>query len=148
MAEDNASIVRIAYEAFNDRALQRGAAVIADDCELVDVPSGSTFHGPEGYKQSMEGWLRAFPDGRIEITNLITADEWVIVEFTGRGTNTGPLQTPAGEVPPTGRTAEMALCDVVQVRDGRITRSRSYYDAATLLGQLGLMAEVPVGATA
>ncbi len=148
MAADNASIVRTTYDAFNDRDLERGGAAIASDAELVDVPSGTIFRGPEGYKQSMQGWLTAFPDGRIEITNLVAAGDTVVVEFTGRGTHTGPLVGPAGEIPPTGKAGQMALCDVVRVKDGKIVALRSYYDIATLLGQLGVMPELPVAAHA
>ena len=148
MAVDNASIVRATIEAFNDRDLERGAALIAPDAEFVDVPSGRISRGPDGYKQDMQGWLTAFPDGRIEITNLVSAGDTVVVEYVGRGTNTGPLMTPAGEIPPTGKAGQMALCDISQLKDGKIVAGRSYYDLATLLGQLGLMPEVPVAAHA
>jgi steroid delta-isomerase-like uncharacterized protein len=144
MAADNASIVRTMLEAFNERDLERGAAFVAPDAEFVDVPSGSRARGPEGYKQDMQRWLTAFPDGKVEITNLVSAGDTVVVEYTGRGTNTGPLMTPAGEIPPTGKAGQLALCDISQLKDGKIVAGRSYYDVATLLGQLGLMPEVPV----
>ena len=50
MAEDNASIVRTAYEAFNDRALLRGAAVIADmTLGALGTDTGGSIRMPAAY---------------------------------------------------------------------------------------------------
>jgi steroid delta-isomerase-like uncharacterized protein len=148
MGQNTATIARTVYEAFNDRDFERGLAVIAEDAEWVNMPTDDRFRGPEGFRRDLEQWANAFPDGRIEITNVRTSDDWAVVEFTGRGTNTGPLATPAGEMPATGRSVELQFCDVMEIRDGKIVRGRSYFDMATMMRQLGLMPEVPAGATA
>ena len=41
-------------------------------------------------------WATGFPDGRVEIENVIEDGDKVVLEFTGRGTHTGPLRTPMG----------------------------------------------------
>ena len=51
----------------------------------------------------------------------------------------GPLVGPQGEIPPTGKSVDVAFCDVYQFKDGKFTSLRSYFDTATLMGQLGLM---------
>jgi hypothetical protein len=53
----------------------------------------------------------------------------------------GPLETPDGEVPPTGRKIEIRFCVVTRAGDGLLIDGREYYDSKTLLTQLGLMAE-------
>ena len=58
-----------------------------------------------------------------------------------RGAHTGPLETPAGEVPPTGRRIEIEFSVVARARDGLLVDGREYYDSMTLLTQLGLMPE-------
>jgi ketosteroid isomerase-like protein len=55
-----------------------------------------------------------------------------------RGTHTGPLAAPAGDIAPTGRAIEVPFCVVVRARDGLLCEGREYSDALTLLGQLGL----------
>src|SRR5437660_1337798 len=70
---------------------------------------------------------RSFPDTGIEITNLFATEDQAAVEFIGRGTNTGPLHMPTGDVPPTGRAVEMRFCDVYRVSNGKIVSYRSYY---------------------
>jgi hypothetical protein len=52
-----ATLVQIGYDAYNDHSfdthwLQRAAAPIAEECEVVDVPSGAVLHGPEGLSTS------------------------------------------------------------------------------------------------
>ena len=111
--------------------------MIAEDVEWTTVPTGETFRGHEGFRQYMEGWSDAFPDGRAEDTNVYVGEDFAVTEFVGRGTHTGTLRTPAGEIPPTERSAEWTLCEVYQIRDGKIVRGRTYFDVATLMDELG-----------
>jgi len=69
------------------------------------------------------------------------------MEFIGRGTQTGPLATPGGAIPPTGRRVEIQFAQILTFRDGKIARARLYFDAAGMLQQLGLSA-APAGQTA
>ena len=111
--------------------------MIAEDVEWTTVPTSETFRGHEGFRQFMEGWSDAFPDGRAEDTNVYVGEDFAVTEFVGRGTHTGTLRTPAGEIPPTEHSVEWPLCEVYQIRDGKIVRGRTYFDAATLMDQLG-----------
>lgn len=112
---------------------------LAQECEVVDVPSGATLRGPEGFKQILLGFSTAFPDSRVEVTNLSTTEDGAVVEFVGRGTHTGPLHTTGGDIPATGRPFEVHFCDVYKIKDGKIVRHSTYYDALSLLQQLGVI---------
>ncbi|MCL4465454.1 MAG: ester cyclase [Chloroflexi bacterium] len=136
----NTEIARAHYEAFNERHLERGAALVAEDAQWHNVPLDITFGGKEGYREFVQGWTRAFPDFRIVIVNLFESEECVATEYIGRGTHRGPLLTPAGEVPATGRWIEVQFCDVMRIVHQRVFRVRVYFDMATLMRQLGLMA--------
>ncbi len=136
---DNISVARTFHEAWAEGNPDRGAAVIADDCEFVDVPRGEIQRGPEGYRRDYERWRTAFPDGTVEITNVIAEGDWVVVEFTNSGTNTGPLRTAIGDFPPTNRKIEVQYCSVMQIKNGKVISGRDYYDVSTILRQLGLV---------
>ena len=138
-AQDNAALVRAAYEAFNDRDLDRAAALAAEELEWLNVATGETFRGPEGYRQYMQGWIDAFPDSMTEIIEVSAGEDSVVVEFVGRGTHDGPFSGPDGEIPPTGRRVEVRFCEVHQIGGDKIVRARTYFDLATMMGQLGLM---------
>jgi len=114
---------------------------------MTDTASGETFHGPAGARQNMEGWFTPFPDANVEIVNLIAGDEWVAIEAIGRGTHTGPLHGPGGEVPPTGKSLTLPFCSTLRITAGKIVSGRDYYNLAAVMQQLGLMPE-PAAATA
>ena len=136
---DNVTVARTFHEAWAERNPDRGEAVIADDCEFVDVPRGEIQRGAKGYRHDYERWCTAFPDGTVEITNVIAEGDWVVIEFTNSGTNTGPLRTAIGDFPPTNRKIEVQYCSVMQIKNGKVISGRDYYDVSTILRQLGLV---------
>ena len=145
--EDNLRLVREFQATWNERDFDRGAAMMAPDGEILVVGSGQRFVGPEGCVAYSRMWADGFPDGRIEIVETISEDDRIAVTYRGRGTHTGTLKNASGEIPATGKEVTLEVCDVVQVRDGKIQSIRTYFDSGSLLAQLGLMAAATAGAT-
>lgn len=143
--QDNAAIVRGLYDAFNDHDLDRMAAMASKDFELVDFAAeGQVFCGPQGFREWLQIFLTAFPDAKVELTNVVGAAEgWVSTEHIGWGTHTGPLVGPSGTIPPTGRRAELPLGQLVRVENGKVALIHAYYDGATLMRQLGVFPPRP-----
>jgi steroid delta-isomerase-like uncharacterized protein len=142
MAEqDNVDIARKLYEHWNAREFDRVAELIAEDGEIVLVGSGTHFRGQDGSLEFSRMWADGFPDGKVPIARTVASGDTVVVECTGTGTHTGTLRGPAGEIPATGRSVTLQLCDVHDIRDGKIQRVGSYFDSASLLQQLGVMPE-------
>jgi len=134
-------IVRIFHESWDLRDPERGAAVIAEDCRFQDMARGELQIGPEGYKHDYYRWREAFPDGEVKVVNVIVQDNWAVVEFDNRGTQTGPLHSSLGIFPPSGRRMEIRYCSVMRVSDGMVIEGRDYYDSASIAKQLDLMDE-------
>ena len=111
-------LIRDVYAVYNDRQFERVDDLVTDDFTFVMIPTGRTFHGPDGMREYFQSWAAAFPESTVEITNLIATDDQAAVEFTGRGLHAGPLLTPEREIPPTGRRVEVQFCDVYELRDG------------------------------
>lgn len=140
MAEQwtNVEIVQDTMDAFNDRDFQRAVKWVSDDLEFTEVANGRIFRGPEGILEEYENWARAFPDGRTEVRNIQACGDWVVVEHTVKGTNTGPMPGPDGtEIPPSNRYVEVPSCDVIQLQDGKVIGGRTYFDLDTVKRQLG-----------
>ena len=144
MAEET---IRKLFDGFNNKDYDAIVALVADDFELIDCASGERYTGPEGARRNAEGWLMPFADVKVELLNVVTSGNWAVAEAVGRGTHTGPMQTPMGEVAPTGRKMELHFCSVIRVQDGKIVEERDYYDVMTIANQLGLMPE-PAASTA
>jgi steroid delta-isomerase-like uncharacterized protein len=142
--QDMAAFVRRGYDAYNahqsdPKWLDYADKDVAADCEMIDVPSGMILRGPEGMKQFLTVFATAFPDSRAEITNLFATEEHAVVEVILRGTHTGVMYSPAGELPPSGRTVALRACEVFEFRDRKITRHATYYDALGFMQQLGVL---------
>jgi len=143
-AQENLFLVRSLFDLYNSHQsdpawLDKSLAVFAADSTLTDVPSGRTLPGSDGYKQLVMFFAEAFPDSKVEVINAFATEDQLVFEFTGRGTNTGPLHLPTGDIPATGRHLEMQYCEVMQCRNGKIVSFHIYYDNMTLLQQLGLV---------
>lgn len=143
---DNATLARSLYDAFNNRDFDVLAESIAPEGTITMVGSGRTFTGPAGTRDYNTMWADAFPDGMVTVDRIIAQDDYVVVEFTGRGTHTGTLATPAGDIPATGRSVTLQLVDVLEFDAGKVKTQRSYFDTGSLMAQLGISAGQPASA--
>ncbi len=137
----NAELARRLHEAWNERAFDEMAEATAADAKITIVGSGTTYEGPDGGRAYNEMWADGFPDGKVTVDRVIDGGDYVVVEFTGRGTNTGTLKTAMGDIPATGRSMTLQLCDVMEFKDGKVQSQTTYFDTGSMMTQLGLMPE-------
>jgi steroid delta-isomerase-like uncharacterized protein len=131
-------IVQALYDRYNEKDLDGAVADVAEDAELVDPGLGQTYSGRDGVRAWMQTFATAFPDSIARLTRTVAEGDCVATEHVGTGTHTGPLASPEGDVPPTGRSIELHFGEFFQLRDGEITRLTVYWDTASLARQLGL----------
>lgn len=99
------------------------------------VATGQVFDGPDEVRRYYATSRAAFPDQRNEIHVLRHADDAVVVEFDLLGTHDGSFMGAAA----TGRAFRCRMAAVFEFEDDRIVCERVYFDAATILRQLGLV---------
>ena len=99
------------------------------------VPTGQVYDGEEQVREYFRLTRTAFPDQRNELIALHHADDGVIVEFDLKGTHTGPL----GDLEPTGRAFTCRMAAFFLFEGEKLVCERVYFDAATILTQLGLV---------
>jgi steroid delta-isomerase-like uncharacterized protein len=131
---DVRSMVREMYDAWNAKDLERVDAYAHPDCRVTNVPFGGSLDF-KGYERN---WATAFPDGKVELTNLVAEGDSVVAEFIGKGTHRGALQGPSGTIPPTNRSVELRLVEIWEFRNGKIATGRVYFDSAGFMTQLGI----------
>jgi uncharacterized protein (TIGR02246 family) len=107
------------------------------DCEVV-FP-GAVLRGIDEWREFQRMYLEAFPDGAYEVRHNEPCGDLVFVEGVWSGTQTGPLTTPEGQVPPTGRRVTVPFALVVEIRDGRLATVHNYHDRLDFLAQLELL---------
>jgi len=131
-------IVQKHYDNVSKGEWTRDREIMSPDVVTID-PGAGRIEGIEAFLAFEEVFHRAFPDGRLESRGAIESGDIAIAEGIFSGTHTGPLEGPAGTVPPTGKSLELPFCDVFRIADGKIVEHRVYYDQMAFLGQLGLV---------
>jgi hypothetical protein len=72
----------------------------------------------------------------VDVFERVETPDRVVVGFHQRGRHVGPLTTPLGVVPPTGRTVQRRIIDILTVADGLVTAVWVVSDDFDLLTQL------------
>ncbi|HEU4513245.1 MAG TPA: ester cyclase [Nocardioidaceae bacterium] len=139
---DNATLVRSLFDAWNNRDFDAVARDVDANCTIVDMGSGRTVQGPDGFVAFNTALFEAMPDAQFTLDHLTAQGETVVVEYTGRGTHTGDLVLPAGTVPATGRSITVHVCEIDEIRNDKITSARVYVDSGAVMAQLGITERV------
>lgn len=98
------------------------------------IATGDVHDGADEVAAYFDETRTAFPDQPNELLELHHADDSVIVEAMLYGTHLGPFRG----LPPTGRAFEMRFCALFVFEEDRLVCERVYFDAATILRQLGI----------
>ena len=131
-------IAKASVEAYNAKDWQRVKETIAPQVVYDEIASQRHVTGANDVITAWQGWAKALPDSRAQFTRATADGDHVTLELTWRGTHTGPLQTPNGEIAPTGKQIEVEAVQVVDVKDGKATNIRHFFDMGTILQQLGV----------
>lgn len=90
-------------------------------------------------REDVERYFGAFTDVVTEIVELLGDGDRVVLWWRTTGTHTGPYGDIAPE--PTGRSITMEGVDVFRIAGQRIVEVRSFWDAAAVYRQFGLLAD-------
>jgi steroid delta-isomerase-like uncharacterized protein len=138
---DAAKAPILAYNAKNWEAVK---TAIAPGYVYDEIGTQRTITGAEKVIEVWRGWATALPDSKAQLHGAFVSGNTVVLELTWTGTHSGPLQTPEGTIPASGRTIELRACQITEVTNGKAQATRQYFDMATLLKQIG----VEIGQTA
>lgn len=135
--QDLIATARGALEAFNASDWERTRAVLG----------ASVYHevGTQRHLQGddlvlgLQGWKQAMPDVIGTVTNAFASGNQVALEVTWSGTHTGPLQTPTGSIPASGKRQSTPAAWIFQFEGDQIKESRQYFDMLAFLQQIGAM---------
>jgi len=127
-------------EVFNSNNATTLAQLYTEDQVTICSGVPEPVRGRKAKEEFVEGFFRAFPDMNMEPTSILFSKNHIVFEVVMRGTNNGPLVSPEGEIPPTGRSIELNMIFVTRVSaEGLIEEDRTYYDTAEFMKQLGLI---------
>lgn len=125
-----------AYDSHDAAAL---AQLYTEDAVYVVSGEPEPLRGRKAIEGNCVVFFRAFPDLTVKFTNIFTSGDQFCTEFIVNGTHTGPLASPEGDIPPTGRSVQFRGAFFGKVTpEGLVAEDRTYYDTASFMNQLGL----------
>lgn len=129
------SVVERHIDAFNRR--DESAEPWAPDARMA-APGGAEPQGRDAVLDFLRVFHRAFSDGRLELITRLEDGDRAAVEGVFDGTHDGPLASPGGDVPPTGRSIRFRWAALYEVDGDRLASEHLFFDQADFLAQLGL----------
>ena len=134
MPADNKSIVRRMYEeVWNNRRLEVASELIAPShaVQLWDMADSGI--GPEAYARNVTQLVRAFPDLKLTVMDMIAENDKVVVFWNISGTHNGEFR----RIAPTGKKISIDGITINHLANGKIIDSYVSWDMLETLEQLG-----------
>jgi len=124
--------------AVNRRDPAAMAALYAPNAVVHDPQYPSPLEGRDSIQQDMADFLSTFPDLEVTVRSTVVSGNDYALEAAFTATHGGPLLTPGGELPPTGRRVNFDAAGFYRLDgQGRVLEERRYLDLARIAAQLG-----------
>ena len=138
----NEQLIRKAYEVAEKVDIKGWVDCFTPDGAFTDMSINVTYRGPAELGKTVEVYAKAFPDMHRELFRFFNVGDIVVVELALQGTHRGPLPTPMGVVPPTGKRMDAPCCDVFRIADGKIKTFNCYPSGTVIFSQLGILENI------
>jgi steroid delta-isomerase-like uncharacterized protein len=126
-------------EAFNAADWEGFRAGVADDVVYLEAGTGRRIEGADAYLELCRGWREALSDVRGTVRRSLEGGDVSALEVHWEGTHDGPLQTPEGVIPATGRSVGIEATLWTEVRDGAVVEVHHHLDVMALMAQIGAL---------
>ena len=135
--EDARAIIDSFVKFRNEGDLASADKVMHLDC-LIRYPNlPEDIVGLEAYKEYGKRTLITFPDFKLRFDDFFVKDDKIVSYWTLDATNTGPLVTPFGELPPTNKKIQISGIAVSYIVEGKVKEDVAYFDMLNFMQQLG-----------
>ena len=105
---------------------------------VLDAGMGDPIRGLGGVKTFTARFHSAFSEMFLTIHDLIAEGDCAAARWTSGGVHSGPLMSPGGEIPATGKRVAMNGMSFLRVANGRIIEERVQADIMGMMQQLGV----------
>ncbi len=117
--------------AWNSHDPAKWATHFTSDIYYEDVTFGEINRGSEEGKKFAAEFFESVPDLKLELANSSIQGEHGSIEWILSGTDKGVYKT--------GKPFRVRGASIITIKNGKISRSVDYYDAATIMKQVGLL---------
>jgi steroid delta-isomerase-like uncharacterized protein len=114
------------------------------DCVATSSSTPVHFVGHEGIKQWIENSRAMMPDLVMAFPEIVAKPDKIVAVWTMTGTQTGPMVTPGGMMPGTGRKVNITGMSIDYLKDGKLAKEVVIFNTLEMLMQLGFTLNPPV----
>ena len=132
------SVTDIWIAAWNSHDAQEVVNIFTTDVLFEDVTLGVANHGSEELRKFVASVFEAVPDAKFELVNWSVDRGHGSIEWTFSGTDHGLYKT--------GKRFSVRGVSVIDLHGGKISRELDYWNAASVMSQVGLLPSQNSGA--
>jgi steroid delta-isomerase-like uncharacterized protein len=125
--------------AFNAADWPHFKAALAPNVIYEEPTTQRRTQNADAYVQLVQGWKQAFPDAKGTIRNVVSSGNTVVQEISWTGTQTGPLLTPGGTLPPSGKPIAVQAVVWYTFQGEIIQEVHHHLDVMSMLQQIGAL---------
>jgi steroid delta-isomerase-like uncharacterized protein len=127
---DSKAIERL-FEAWNSRDAEKVVAAFDNAAVYEDVAAGQIHNGRDEIRKWVAGAFRDIGDFKLKVVRSTYYKRGGLVEWIWSGTDKGLFKT--------GKTFSVRGVSVIEVRRGKVSLYKEYYDFGTVMRQLELL---------
>jgi predicted ester cyclase len=135
----NVEVVGKATEALNAKKLPDASALMTADAVMSDQVDAKDQVGTKEIEARTNHWFAAFSDAKLASDLTVAAGDYVMRTAKFSGTHDGDL----GKLKKTGKKIDHDFAEVIQLKDGKITKLWRFHSGAQFAQQLGLTPAAP-----
>lgn len=139
IANSAGTLAAAGIEAFNRADWSALRELCSPSVVYTETGTGLRLEGIEACDAAWHAWRVAMPDLTGTVMRTLEDGDLAAIELRWVGTQTGPLATPDGEIPATGRRIEITSTQWVTARDGHTEVIDHHLDVMGILSQLGVL---------
>lgn len=137
--EDRREKVDRIFHALNSHDASGYVSFYSADAIIYTTTAPTPVRGTAAIRREIEQWFTAMPDMMLQLEELLVDEPSAVSRFQLVGTHTGPMASPSGDLPPTGKRVSMPMAVFSREGDdGLIVEEHRFLDMLGLLQQLGL----------
>ncbi len=128
-ASQKAGVAESWIAAWNSHDVEKLVAVFTEDVIYEDIPFGEVNHGRAELRKFAASEFEAVPDLKVELESSSIQGSHGTIEWIFSGTDKGIYKT--------GKKFSVRGTSIIGLKNGKISRNVDYYDAATIMRQVG-----------
>ncbi len=138
-AKDNpagaCALVQKSFEAWSAHDADKVVSFYTDDVVYEDVTFGMVARGSADLRKMVSGFFASVPDMKLEGVSCSADRKGGSVEWIFSGTDTGLYKT--------GKKFSVRGASRFEMRGGKFSSNKDFYDSATIMRQVGVLPAAP-----